>query len=831
MSYVTHNPYAFKNQHGTPAFAALTFRRSISIAFLFACMIVVAHLSVAQQRRLAPVTIQENQNVIPGEYIVVFKSRTSRKVVQAAQNTVTRLGGTIGFTYTSALIGFSAKLPPNALEAVRAISGVSFIEPNQKYSFDIIQPNPPAGLDRIDRRLQPLDNQYTYPPTETGTGVHVYVIDSGIWIAHSEFGGRASSDFSVTPSLDDCLGHGTHVAGTIGGTTFGIAKNVRLHSVRVGDSMCVPTAAATIAGVNWVTANRNPAVPNVANMSLGGGFSAAVDMAVANSIAAGITYVVAAGNFNTDACGFSPASRPDAITVGSTVPNNDTRAGSSNFGACLDLFAPGVGIVSAMPDGLPPICTVVSTTPGSQTQSCSGTSMASPHVAGVAARYLENHPFATPAAVWAAIHHSADVSTTPGWPGVLSLGAGSPNELLHWGSLNDGFDDGDPHMTTVDGTHYDFQGAGEYVALRDGNGLEIQTRQTPVPTASIVTNPFTGLGTCVSLNTAVAARVGTHRVTFEPNLSGVPDPSGLQLRIDGVLTTLTSTGVNLGGGGRVMSSTGGGIQIDFPDGTVLTVIPGFWNSQGKWYLFVGIHGTPAQEGLMGSLVPGSWLPALPDGSSMGPMPATLHQRYLDLYQKFGDAWRVSNKTSLFDYAAGTSTATFTIASWPNENLPCTVPEAPVVKPVDRNTAEKVCRAITDEKMKSNCIFDVAVTGEPGFAKTYEVTQRIRRELTTTSIINDKNSTRIGEPVTFIAAVDGKASADKRAPAGIVQFTLDGERVGKPVKLDANGQATWKTSTLRPGKHQVAASYMPGKGSMYLASTSVGKLHSVTDAKQ
>ena len=175
-----------------------------------------------------------------------------------------------------------------------------------------------------------------------------------------------------------------------------------------------------------------------------------------------------------------------------------------------------------------------------------------------------------------------------------------------------------------------------------------------------------------------------------------------------------------------MSSTGGGIQIDFPDGTVLTVIPGFWTAQGKWYLFVGVHRTPAQEGLMGSLVPGSWLPALPDGSSMGPMPATLHQRYLDLYQKFGDAWRVSNKTSLFDYAAGTSTATFTAASWPNEDLPCAVPEAPVVKPLDRNVAERVCRAITDEKMKSNCIFDVAVTGEPGFAKTYEVTQRIRR---------------------------------------------------------------------------------------------------------
>lgn len=221
-------------------------------------------------------------------------------------------------------------------------------------------------------------------------------------------------------------------------------------------------------------------------MSLGGPVSAAIDTAVTNSIASGVTYAVAAGNSSTDACTFSPAHVPQAITVGAIDPTNDTQAGFSNFGTCLKLYAPGVSIVSAMPDGLPPLCTVVSATPGSQTMSCSGTSMATPHVTGVAARHLQTHPGDAPAAVLAAIHHADDVFPgTPLWPGVISLGAGSPNESLHWGSLNDGFNDGDPHLTTVDGIHYDFQAAGEFVSLRDADGLEIQTRQAPIATPSI----------------------------------------------------------------------------------------------------------------------------------------------------------------------------------------------------------------------------------------------------------------------------------------------------------------------------------------------------------
>ena len=170
---------------------------------------------------------------------------------------------------------------------------------------------------------------------------------------------------------------------------------------------------------------------------------------------------------------------------------------------------------------------------------------------------------------------------------------------------------------------------------------------TPVPTASVVgPNGHTGLTTCAELNTAVAARVGTHRVSFEPNLSGKPDPSGMQLRVDGTLTTPGPQGLGLGPGGRVVkSAVGGGIEISFPDGTLLVVTPNFWTSQGTWYLNVNAYHAPAQNGTMGALAPGSWLPALPDGTSMGPRPASLHDRYVALYDKFGAAWRVSARAA------------------------------------------------------------------------------------------------------------------------------------------------------------------------------------------
>jgi opacity protein-like surface antigen len=312
-----------------------------------------------------------------------------------------------------------------------------------------------------------------------------------------------------------------------------------------------------------------------------------------------------------------------------------------------------------------------------------------------------------------------------GWAGVVNPGAGSPNELLHWGSLNDGYNDGDPHIMTVDGVRYDFQGAGEFVSLRDSIGMEIQTRMTAIPTTFFPgPDAYTGLASCVSINTAVAARVGNRRVTYEPNLSGVPDPSGLQLRVDGVLTTLGGNELDLGNGGRIRrTSAPGGIQVEFPDGSTMFVTPGWWADQGKWYLNMDVTKTPATMGIMGALAPGSWLPALPDSSSLGLKPASLPQRYTDLYQKFGEAWRVNDNTSLFDYAPGTSTDTFTLRSWPPVNPPCTLPQVKPAQPAEREVAERACRRITDQNRRANCVFDVIVTGEPGFAETYIASQK------------------------------------------------------------------------------------------------------------
>lgn len=783
---------------------------------------------------LAPIRSEGAVDIIPDQYIVVFKPGTSRETLQRAVSQVKSLGGTVGFIYQSALLGFSAKLSPKALEAVRAVGGIDYIEPDQKLTLDTVQTNPPQGLDRTSERLLPLDQRYTY--SETGMGVHVYVIDRGIDITHSEFSGRTLGN-SVTYVNDgfgfsDCpvanatgvVGHGTFVAGIIGGANVGIAKQVTLHSVRVADCTgSVASAAVLAAGIDWVTANAT--TPAVANISIGTGVSPAIDFAVTNAVAANITVVVSAGNTKVDACQRSPARAPAAITVGAIDPNTDrvwqnpnVSTLGSNFGPCVDLFAPGFNILSA---------DISSST---ATRLDQGTSFAAPHVAGIAARFLQNHRTATPAQVRAAIDAASNVfGTTANWTGINNLPANTVNELLHWGSLNDGFNDGDPHLTTVDGVHYDFQSAGEFVALREGNGLQIQTRQTPVPTTfNPGPNPYTGLATCVSLNTAFAARVGQHRVTYQPNISGVPDPSGLQLRVDGVLTALGAQGLNLRLDGRIVKSPdGNGIEIDFPDGASLIVTPGWWASQGKWYLNVSVFHTSASEGIMGAIASGSWLPALPNGTSPGPMPAALHDRYVVLNQTFADAWRVSDATSLFDYAPGTSTATFTLKSWPPEGLPCIIPDSTPVKPASLDVAQHACRSVVGKNRKEDCVFDVRVTGNTGFAKTYLESQKIRVGSTTTTVTADENPTQVGEWVAFMVSVALNGSESKRVPTGTVQFMLDGAKVGARVKLDAKGRATWETSRLKVGTRRVSVSYIPSQGSVFLASSSLDEFHHVT----
>jgi hypothetical protein len=423
----------------------------------------------------------------------------------------------------------------------------------------------------------------------------------------------------------------------------------------------------------------------------------------------------------------------------------------------------------------------------------------------------------------------------PIWADVSNSTGDNPDGTSRWDAYTDrvwggaAANEGDPHISTVDGIHYDFQSAGEFVVLRDADGTEIQTRQTAIPTASVVGNAYTGLTTCVSLNTAVAARVNKHRVTFQPNLSGVPDPSGMQLRIDGNLTTLPANGLDLDAGGRVVSSAGGGIQVDFPDETTLIVTPGWWTSQSKWYLNVDVYHSAALEGVMGARARGSWLPALADGTSLGPKPAALHQRYIDLYQKFADSWRVTDKTSLFVYAPGTSTATFTIASWPPENPPCVLPQTTPVEPATLAVAQRVCRAVTGKNRKEDCIFDVHVTGNTGFAKTYLLSQKIQAGATGVVVSDDRDPSKPEEPVTFTATVARHTPVARRAggaPTGTVQFTLDGEKAGGPVKLDAKGQARWKTARLQVGDHNVAAQFIPAEGTAFLPSSSADERHTV-----
>jgi aqualysin 1 len=344
---------------------------------------------------------------VPDSYIVVFKPKTS---VNTAQNLVASYGGLVKQVYT-VVNGFAADLTESEAESLSKNPNVAFVE-EDGYSQAIgTQNNAPWGLDRITQRDRPLNSNYSF--TTTGLGVNVYVLDSGIRVSHAGFGGRAVAAFdSVGDGRDgiDCNGHGTHVAGTIGSTTYGVAKGARLYAVRVLNCRGAGSNSGVIAGIDWVA--KNHIKPAVANLSLGGRGSSAIDAAVRSAIAAGVTFIVAAGNENQDACNISPARVPAAITVGSTT-RNDARSSFSNYGRCVDIFAPGSDITSLFARS------------DSSTATLSGTSMAAPHVAGVAAMYLEANYTATPAEVAQAILGNATTNRLTG------IGPGSPNRLLY----------------------------------------------------------------------------------------------------------------------------------------------------------------------------------------------------------------------------------------------------------------------------------------------------------------------------------------------------------------------------------------------------------------
>jgi hypothetical protein len=292
--------------------------------------------------------------------------------------------------------------------------------------------------------------------------------------------------------------------------------------------------------------------------------------------------------------------------------------------------------------------------------------------------------------------------------------------------------EGDPHLVTVDNIPYDFQSAGEFTLLR-GPGMELQSRHTPIATdGPLGPDGYTGLSSCPSLNTAAAMQVGRHRVTLQPGLGNRPNPEGLELRIDGKRVPYPGPrGIALDDGGRIMATTAsGGIQVQMPSGTEVIVTPGFWSYYQLWYLNINVRNVRATFGLMGSIAPQNWLPALPDGSTLGPQPGNLAKRYDQLYATFADAWRVNKSTSLFDYGSGVGPDSFVLKGWPAfQPKSCLLPKDWTSNPTPpkqlaRDEARKACSALVDVARQSNCEADAVLTGDIGVAATYLATERI-----------------------------------------------------------------------------------------------------------
>ncbi|PNG18622.1 S8 family peptidase [Streptomyces cahuitamycinicus] len=394
-------------------------RRRLAALGATATAALVASLVSALPAGAAPVAAEGRiqyagaANAVAGSYVVTLK--TEKAASTEGRALARKYGADIERTYTKALNGYEVEASESEAKRLAADPAVASVVQNRTFSITGTQPSPPSwGLDRIDQKSLPLNSSYTYPDS-AGEGVTAYVIDTGVRITHGDFGGRASYGYDAVDNdntAQDGHGHGTHVAGTVAGSAYGVAKKAKVVGVRVLNNSGQGTTAQVVAGIDWVA--RNAAKPAVANMSLGGPGDTAIDTAVRNAITSGVSFVVAAGNESTNASTRSPARVTEAVTVGATT-SSDAKASYSNYGTVLDLFAPGSSITSAW------------RTSDSATNTISGTSMASPHVAGAAALHLAANPTATPAQVSAALTSAATTGV------VTSPGSGSPNRLLYVG--------------------------------------------------------------------------------------------------------------------------------------------------------------------------------------------------------------------------------------------------------------------------------------------------------------------------------------------------------------------------------------------------------------
>ncbi|NGO15285.1 S8 family peptidase [Streptomyces sp. HC44] len=413
---------------------------------------------------VGPVQYADAPGTIANSYIVTLDADAAKAGSAEGKALAKEYGAKIERTYKKALNGYAVEATEAEAKRFAADPAVASVVQNRTFTIEATQPSPPSwGLDRIDQAARPLNQSYTYDDT-AGEGVTAYIIDTGVRITHGDFGGRASYGYDAVDNdntAQDGHGHGTHVAGTVGGTAYGVAKKAKIVGVRVLNNSGQGTTAQVVAGIDWVTTNA--VKPAVANMSLGGTADTAIDTAVRNSIASGITYAVAAGNETTNASTRSPARVTEAITVGATT-NTDAKASYSNYGTVLDLFAPGSSITSTW------------ATSDSATNTISGTSMATPHVAGAAALHLADNPTATPAAVQTALVNSATTGV------VTSPGTGSPNRLLRVGS-----------GTTPPPTGSRFENTGDY-AIADNATVE-----SPLTVSGVAGNAPSALSVPVNI--------------------------------------------------------------------------------------------------------------------------------------------------------------------------------------------------------------------------------------------------------------------------------------------------------------------------------------------